>query len=88
MGLNKRVGRIELPSDWVKETSTDILSTLFADFYPMWIDYAGEGYLEYHGVSEHFREIEIGEEIPEYSPDIRVGEKYNFIQFNEIVEAG
>ena len=86
MGLDKRVGRIELPSDWVRENPTDILATLFADFYPLWIDYVADGYLEYHGLSEHFKEIEVGDEIPLYCPDIRVGEKYNFIQFNEVVE--
>jgi hypothetical protein len=66
---------------------TDILVALFGDFYPLWIDYAGEGYLEYHGLSEHFREIEDDDDVPLYCATVILGDEYNFIEFEEIVEA-
>lgn len=87
MGLNKRRGRIEIAEGWIQSVDLDILVALFGDFYPLWIDSAGDGWLEYHGLSEHFREIEDGEDLPLYSATVILGEMYNYIEFEEIVEA-
>ena len=86
MGLNKRIGRIEIQEGWIQKCDTDVLVALFGDFYPLWIDSAGDGYLEYHGLSEHFREIEDGEDLPLYFPTIIKGEEFNFIEFQEVAE--
>ena len=86
MGLNKRRGKLEIEEGWIQSCEADILVALFGDFYPLWIDSAGEGYLEYHGLSEHFREIEDGDDVPLYYATIMLGEQYNFIEFEEVVE--
>jgi hypothetical protein len=84
MGLNKRRGRIELPEGWIQSNDLDILTALFSDFYPLWIDSAGDGALMYHGLSEHFKEIEDGDDVPQYGASVIIGEKYNFIEFEKI----
>jgi hypothetical protein len=38
----------------------------------------------YHGLSEHFREIEDGEEPPLYCASLVVGEMINYIEFEEV----
>ena len=86
MGLNKRRGKLEIQTEWINSVSADVLSTLFGDFYPLWIDY-GDGYLEYHGLSEHFREIENGDEVPLYQASMVFGEMCNYIEFKEVVES-
>jgi hypothetical protein len=62
----------------------DVLVALFGDFYPLWIDSAGEGYLMYYGLSEHFREIEDGEEPPLYTASVILGDVMNYIEFEEV----
>lgn len=86
MALNKRRGRIEIQEGWIQSMEVDILVALFGDFYPLWIDSAGEGYLMYHGLSEYFREIENGDDVPLYAAEVILGEVCNYISFEEIAE--
>jgi len=86
MGLNKRRGKLEIQTEWINSASADVLSTLFADFYPLWID-SGNECLEYHGLSEFFREIEDGADVPLYEVSMAFGEMCNYIEFKEVVEA-
>jgi len=93
MALNKRRGRIEIQEGWIQKSPPDVLVALFGDFYPLWIDSGGRdadgnAYLIYHGISEHFREINDGDDLPLYSPTIIIGEVCNYIEFEEIVEGG
>ncbi len=84
MGLNKRLGRIEIETGILQEMDVDILASLFGEFYPLWIDSTTEGMMEYHGMSEHFREIEIGEELPLYEAEVSMGDTIIFTKFVEI----
>ena len=84
MGLNKRIGKIEIESGILQEMGVDILSSLFSEFYPLWIDSTTEGIMEYHGMSEHFREIEYGDEIPTYEANIEIGEDLIWTKFIEV----
>ena len=84
--LSKRRGKIEIQEGWIQNASLDVLVALFGDFYPLWIDSAGSGYLMYHGLSEHFREIEDGDDVPLYEATIILGELVNYIEFTEIGE--
>lgn len=88
MSLNKRRGRIEIADGWIQEMDQDVLIALFGDFYPLWIDSAGAGGLMYHGLSEHFREIEDGDEVPLYLATVILAEQFNYIEFEECVENG
>ena len=74
---------------WIQTMESDVLAALFADFYPLWIDSAGEDYegnkyLMYYGLSEHFHEIEDGDEIPMYEATVILGEMVNYIEFTEV----
>lgn len=69
---------------WIQTMEIDVLVALFGDFYPLWIDSAGEGYLMYYGMSEHFREIEDGDDIPLYEATVMLGDAVNYIEFVEV----
>ena len=84
MGLNKRRGKVEIADGWLEEMDIDVLVALFGDFYPTWIDYEYRGIKTYYGMSEHFREIEDGDDIPLYEATVILGEMANFIEFKEI----
>ena len=84
MGLNKRRGRIEIAEGWIETMSLDVLVALFGDFYPLWIDSAGEGSLMYYGISEHFKEIENGDDVPLYEATVITGDMINYIEFDEV----
>lgn len=92
MGLEKRRGKIELIEGWIQSASLDMLVSLFGDFYPLWIDSGGKdadgkSYLIYHGLSEHFEEIEDGDDVPLYSASIILGDVCNYIQFDKVDES-
>jgi len=85
--LKKKRGRIEIVDGWLEEMDIDVLVALFGDFYPQWIDYEYAGTKTYYGMSEHFREIEDGDDIPLYEATVVLGDQMNFIEFKEVEEA-
>jgi hypothetical protein len=50
---------------------SDVLSALFSEFYPVWVDYEPHSpFRQYIGYSDHFRPIESGDDVPLYDVSI------------------
>lgn len=87
MELKKRKGKVALSLDVLHSMDLDHLSTLFGSFFPFHIDNNGtdfSGVITYFGKSMYFDEIEEGEEIPTYEPQIEKSVQYGIFSIDFI----
>lgn len=93
MDLKNRKGSVKIRKKLIDDALKDVnklLEHFFKDFFPVNMEYCHfDDNFIYYGYSSQFKEIQEGEEIPEYNAMITIDESLGFelytVKFKEIV---
>lgn len=81
--LRFKRGTVRVHKDLLFNPPIEILSLFFKNFYPVHIEVKFDVFI-YTGMSEHFKEIKEGEQIPEYEAMFKETSEGLNIKFNKL----